>query len=64
MNVSFGADMPVAPLETGSRMHLFGDTLGSTIVVRGAFHMFARLGTDYEIRNQWFFTILEAMATD
>ena len=21
--------------------------------------MFARLGTDYEIRNQWFFTILE-----
>ena len=26
--------------------------------------MFARLGTDYEIRNQWFFVILEAMATD
>ena len=26
--------------------------------------MFARLGTDYEIRNQWFFTILEAMTTD
>ena len=25
---------------------------------------FARLGTDYEIRNQWFFTILEAMTTD
>ena len=23
--------------------------------------MFARLGTDYEIRNQWFFAILEAM---
>ena len=26
--------------------------------------MFARLGTDYEIRNQWFFTILETMTTD
>ena len=26
--------------------------------------MFARIETDYEIRNQWFFTILEAMATD
>ena len=26
--------------------------------------MFARLETDYEIRNQWFFTILEAMTTD
>ena len=26
--------------------------------------MFARLGTDYEIRNQWFFAILEAMNTD
>ena len=23
--------------------------------------MFARLGTDYEIRNQWFFAILEAI---
>ena len=26
--------------------------------------MFARLGTDYEIRNQWFFTILKTMTTD
>ena len=26
--------------------------------------MFARVGTDYEIRNKWFFTILEAMTTD
>ena len=26
--------------------------------------MFARLGTDCEIRNQWFFAILEAMTTD
>ena len=26
--------------------------------------MFARLGTDYEIRNQWFFAILEAIAND
>ena len=26
--------------------------------------MFARLGTDYEIRNQWFFAILEAMTSD
>ena len=26
--------------------------------------MFARLGTDYDIRNQWFFAILEAMTTD
>ena len=26
--------------------------------------MFARLGTDYEIRNQWFFAILETMTTD
>ena len=25
--------------------------------------MFARLGTDYEIRNQWLFAILEAMTT-
>ena len=27
-------------------------------------NMFARLGTDYEIRNQGFFVILEAMTTD
>ena len=26
--------------------------------------MFARLGTDYEIRNQWFFATLETMTTD
>ena len=26
--------------------------------------MFARLGTDYEIRNQWFFAILETMTID
>ena len=26
--------------------------------------MFARLETDYEIRSQWFFAILEAMTTD
>ena len=26
--------------------------------------MFARLGTDHDIRNQWFFAILEAMTTD
>ena len=26
--------------------------------------MFARLGTDYEVRNQWFFAILEAVTTD
>ena len=26
--------------------------------------MFARLGTDYEVRNQWFFAIWGAMATD
>ena len=26
--------------------------------------MFARFGTDYEIRNQWFFAILKAMTTD
>ena len=26
--------------------------------------IFVRLGTDYEIRNQWFFAILEAMTTD
>ena len=26
--------------------------------------MFARLGTDYEIRNQWVFAILEAMTTE
>ena len=26
--------------------------------------IFARLGTDYEIRNQCFFAILEAMASD
>ena len=26
--------------------------------------MFARLGTDYEIRNQWYFAILETMTTD
>ena len=25
--------------------------------------MFARLGADYEIRNKWFFAILEAMTT-
>ena len=36
--LSFGADMPVAFLETGSRMHIFRDTLGSTMVVRGALH--------------------------
>ena len=27
-------------------------------------NLFARLGTDYKIRNQWFFAILEAMTTD
>ena len=26
--------------------------------------MFARLGTDYEIRNQWLVAILEVMITD
>ena len=26
--------------------------------------MFARLGTDYEVRNQCFFAILETMTTD
>ena len=26
--------------------------------------MFARLGTDYEIRNQWFVAVLEVMITD
>ena len=26
--------------------------------------MFAKLGTNYEIRNQWFFAIVEAMTTD
>ena len=26
--------------------------------------MFARLGTDYEIRNQCFITVLESMTTD
>ena len=26
--------------------------------------MFARLGMDYEIRNQWFFATLEVMTTD
>ena len=31
--------MPGAPQESGSRMHIFGDTLGSTIVVRGALHI-------------------------
>ena len=25
--------------------------------------MFARLGTDYETKDQWFFAILEAMTT-
>ena len=28
------------------------------------YSLFARLGTDYEIRNQWCFAILEAMTTD
>ena len=26
--------------------------------------LFARLGTDYDLRNQWFSAILEAMTTD
>ena len=26
--------------------------------------MFARLGMDYEIRNKWFFAILETITTD
>ena len=34
------------------------------IIVTTFNRMFARLGTDYEIRNQWFLAILEAMATD
>ena len=38
MCVLIRADMPVAFLETSSRMHIFGDNLGSTIVVRGALH--------------------------
>ena len=51
---SFSARAPfyeVATLEEVYRM----STLNS---------MFARLGTDYEIRNQGYFTILEAMTTD
>ena len=48
MCVSVGADMPVACLETGSRMHIFGDTLGSTMVVPGALHSFPFLNrTNY-----------------
>ena len=38
--------------------------LGVLIGGSGFNSMFARLGTDYEIRNQWFFAILEAMTTD
>ena len=33
-------------------------------VFTAANSMFARLGTDYEIRNRWFFAIWEAMTTD
>ena len=37
----------------------------ATAVLEGTLNsMFARLGTDYDIRNQWFFAILEAMTTD
>ena len=59
MCVLVGADMPVAFLETGSRMHIFGDILGSTMVVRGALHIFAfnessicmRLGSPSQLAN-------------
>ena len=36
----------------------------TTTVFTSQNSMFARLGTDYEIRNQWVFAILEAMTTD
>ena len=34
------------------------------VAMTGTNSLFARLGTDYEIRNQWFFAISEAMTTD
>ena len=37
--------MPVAFLETGSRMHIFGDTLGLTMIVRGALHIYRTSST-------------------
>ena len=45
-------------------------SVGSQCVVRlaslvGTYHSkFARLGTDYQIMNQWVFAILKAMTTD
>ena len=43
------------------------DDSAANIIVHSMYtynSMFARLGTNYEIRNQWFFAILEAMTTD
>ena len=40
------------------------DRLFSVKSVSAINSMFARLGTNYEIRNQCFFAILEAMTTD
>ena len=39
-------------------------TLVPSIILVTMYYVFARLGTDYEIRNQWFFAILETMTTD
>ena len=45
--------------------HVFNrSTLGACSNVSIFNSMFARLGTDYEIRNQWFFAILETITTD
>ena len=38
--------------------------VGERVVHVSQDSMFARLGTDYEIRSQWFFAILKAMTTD
>ena len=44
------------------RKGAFVDDEKNKITTRNS--LFARLRTDYDIRNQWFFAILEAMTTD
>ena len=39
-------------------------TIHTLLLAAAANSMFARLGTDYEMKDQWFFAILEAMTTD
>ena len=57
---SIGGTRVVLKIKSSKR-RMIGSRADDGVAVNS---MFARLGTDYERRNQWFFAILEAMTTD